>query len=124
MSGLVLETGGANAVTAVLPEGIHIGGRLLSRSFAVGATVLIDDLGIDHVSAMTEAVFDQLLESRPDVVLIGTGMRRCELSPPLLYRALSRGTGVEVMDNAAAARTYNLLLGENRNVLTVFILPG
>lgn len=124
MSGLVLETGGANAVTAVLPEGIRIGGRLLSRSFAVGATVLIDDLGIDHVSAMTEAVFDQLLESRPDVVLIGTGMRRCELSPPLLYRALSRGTGVEVMDNAAAARTYNLLLGENRNVLTVFILPG
>jgi uncharacterized protein len=32
--------------------------------------------------------------------------------------------GIEVMDNAAAARTYNLLAGEGRRVLAAFILGG
>jgi uncharacterized protein len=37
---------------------------------------------------------------------------------------LRKGVGVEVMDNAAAARTYNLLASEGRHVVAGFILPG
>ncbi len=36
---------------------------------------------------------------------------------------LRKGIGIEVMDNAAAARTYNLLAGEGRRVIAGFILP-
>ncbi|HEX8777482.1 MAG TPA: MTH938/NDUFAF3 family protein, partial [Rhodanobacter sp.] len=37
---------------------------------------------------------------------------------------LGRGIGIEVMDNAATARTYNLLAGEGRHVVAAFMLPG
>ena len=42
---------------------------------------------------------------------------RQRLPSPALYAAFaSRGIGLEVMDNRAACRTYNLLLGEFREV--------
>ena len=36
---------------------------------------------------------------------------------------LQRGVGIEVMDNAAAARTFNVLAGEGRRVVAAFVLP-
>ncbi|HET7401964.1 MAG TPA: MTH938/NDUFAF3 family protein, partial [Usitatibacter sp.] len=36
-----------------------------------------------------------------------------------LYKA---GIGVEVMDTPAACRTYNILLGEGRNVIAALII--
>ena len=37
---------------------------------------------------------------------------------------LSRGIGLEAMDNAAAGRTFNLLAAEGRRVIAAFLLPG
>ena len=46
--------------------------------------------------------------------------------PPqaVLAQFLRRGIGLETMDNAAAARTFNVLAGEGRNVVAMFLLPG
>jgi len=40
----------------------------------------------------------------------------------VLAAFLQRGVGVEVMDNAAAARTWDILTSEGRNVVAAFIL--
>jgi uncharacterized protein len=57
-----------------------------------------------------------------DVVLLGTGDRQ-RLPPPALYAGFAaRGIGLETMDNRAACRTYNVLLGEYRNVAVALIL--
>ena len=37
---------------------------------------------------------------------------------------LRRGIGIEAMDNAAAARTFNLLAAEGRRVVAVFLVDG
>ena len=55
-------------------------------------------------------------------VLLGSGRAfrfpdAARLAP--LYKA---GIGVEVMDTPAACRTYNILLGEGRNVIAALIL--
>jgi uncharacterized protein len=64
----------------------------------------------------------QLLAHSPDVLLLGTGSRQ-KLPPPALYADLAaRGIGLEVMDNRAACRTYNLLLGEFREVAVALML--
>jgi uncharacterized protein len=34
---------------------------------------------------------------------------------------LTRGIGIEIMDNAAAARTFNVLAGEGRRVVAAFV---
>jgi uncharacterized protein len=65
--------------------------------------------------------FDALLDERPEVVLLGTG-RRQRFPHPRLTAALARaGVGLEVMDTAAACRTYNILMSEGRRVLAAFL---
>ena len=57
-------------------------------------------------------------------VLLGTGERQRFPSPAAMAAMLTRGIGIEVMDNAAAARTFNVLANEGRRVVAGFLLPG
>ncbi|WP_395118873.1 Mth938-like domain-containing protein [Rhodanobacter sp. FW102-FHT14D06] len=72
-------------------------------------------LGVDDVPA--------LLALKPEVVIVGTGERQVFPAAAFTAGFLRKGIGIEVMDNAAAARTYNLLAGEDRQVVAGFILP-
>ncbi len=124
MSGLVMDTpGGENVIRHVRSDAIAVGSREIRRSFAVTVASLIEDWPVDSLDAMEDHHLDRLLTVRPDVILLGTGDTQRHLPPALLYRALAQGVGIEVMSNAAAARTYNVLLAEDRNVLAAFILP-
>jgi len=60
----------------------------------------------------------------PEVVLLGTGARATFPPQRVLGEFLRRGIGLETMDNAAAARTFNVLVGEGRQAVGVFLLPG
>lgn len=125
MTGLALDTpSGEHIIRWVREDAIGVGARELRRSFAVSAVRLVEDWAVTDVASLREADLDLLLESGCDVILIGTGECQQQLAPALMYRALARGIGIEVMNNAAAARTYNLLLSEERNVLAAFILPA
>ena len=65
--------------------------------------------------------FDALLGLSPEIVLLGTG-RRQRFPHPRLTASLARaGVGLEVMDTAAACRTYNILMSEGRRVLAAFL---
>ncbi|CAM5195237.1 Xcc1710-like domain-containing protein OS=Castellaniella defragrans OX=75697 GN=HNR28_003160 PE=4 SV=1 [Castellaniella defragrans] len=59
----------------------------------------------------------------PEVVLIGTGSRQVFLPPEVIAPLLKAGIGVETMTTPAAARTYNILMSEERHVLAL-LLPG
>ncbi|MGN6789671.1 MAG: MTH938/NDUFAF3 family protein, partial [Rhodanobacteraceae bacterium] len=50
------------------------------------------------------------------------GARQRFPSQEVLAAFLQRGVGVEVMDNAAAARTWDILASEGRNAVAVFVL--
>lgn len=65
--------------------------------------------------------FDALLDLRPEIVLLGTGQRQRFPHPRLTASLLAAGIGVEVMDTAAACRTYNILMSEGRRVLAAFL---
>ena len=56
-------------------------------------------------------------------MILGTGERQVFPAAAFMAGLLRKGIGIEVMDNAAAARTYNLLAGEGRRVIAGFILP-
>jgi uncharacterized protein len=72
-------------------------------------------------AALREEDFASLLALRPDVVLLGTG-RQQRFPHPRLTACLARaGVGLEVMDTAAACRTYNILMAEGRRVLAAFL---
>jgi uncharacterized protein len=64
------------------------------------------------------------LVGRIDVLLVGTG-REIAHAPVAFRDALeAQGIGVEVMNSPAAARTYNVLLGEGRRVAVCLVPVG
>ncbi|MGM0552935.1 MAG: Mth938-like domain-containing protein [Pseudomonadota bacterium] len=74
----------------------------------------VDDLALEHLQPV--------LESPPEVLLIGTGTTQ-RFPERSLWRSLrERGLGVEVMDTAAACRTYNLIMAEGRDVAAALII--
>jgi len=70
---------------------------------------------------VTPAMLAALVELRPDLVLFGTGVRQHFPHPARLAPLMEAGIGHEVMDTAAACRTFNILLGEGRPVAAALI---
>ncbi len=68
--------------------------------------------------------FEQLAALQPELVILGTGTRQRFVHPNLTRALLAHRIGVECMDNAAACRTYNVLVGEGRKVIAALLAVG
>ncbi|QAU23695.1 hypothetical protein EO087_06600 [Dyella sp. M7H15-1] len=110
-------------VRRVAPNAITVVDRELTASFLLAPERAVEHWTVTSAQALDESHVDGILELKPEVVLLGTGFR--QQFPPAAFMAgfLRLGIGIEVMDNAAAARTYGLLAGEGRRVVAAFILP-
>jgi len=111
-------------IRACKPDAIVVIDRELRQSFAMAPDRVIEDWPVRSISELDEAAVRILLELEPELVLIGSGQRQALPARERLLSLLAKGIGVEVMDNAAASRTYNLLAGEGRRVIVAFILAG
>ncbi len=74
------------------------------------------------IADMTLESLAPLLETRPEVLLIGTGGHQDFPSQALVAKILSGGVGVEAMTTSSACRTFNLLVAEGRNVAAALII--
>lgn len=117
------ETAGdANAILACSGQEVRLRDRAFRGSVIVTRDAVIAEWRPPAPEALTLADFGDLLSLGPDVVLLGTGGRQ-RLPPSALYADFAaRGIGLEVMDNRAACRTYNVLLGEFREVAVALML--
>jgi len=93
------------------------------HSFVIAAGVDTFVWSVNDVTALTPADCEPLFALQPAVMILGTGTNQRFPSREVLAAFLTRRIGIEVMNNAAAARTYNVLLGEGRKVAAGFILP-
>lgn len=95
----------------------------------IDATCLQDLVGLQTGTQDPLAFLDDepaapsLPPDAPEVVLIGTGSRQAFLAPEITRPLLALGIGIETMTTQAAARTYNILMSEERHVLAL-LLPG
>ncbi len=64
-----------------------------------------------------------VMEQAPEVLLIGTGRTTAFPDVNILTALEEKHIGFECMDSRAAARTYNVLIGEGRNVSAAMLLP-
>ena len=76
----------------------------------------------ESFDGLVAADFDQMVELKPELILIGTGSRQRFPKPELLKSLISAKIGFEIMDSQAACRTYNILVGEGRQVLLALIV--
>ena len=94
-----------------------------TRSFLLTPQRVVSDWGPTSAAEVDETAIQTVLVLEPDIVLLGTGSRQVFPSQSVLASFLQRGVGIEVMNNAAAARTFALLSEEGRQVVAAFILP-
>lgn len=59
-----------------------------------------------------------------ELLLVGTGVYLAPLLEDVMWGLRERGLRVEVMQTGAAARTYTILLGENRRVAAALLAVG
>jgi uncharacterized protein len=114
---------GRFSVRAVGADRVLVAERELIRSFLLAPDRLVD-WPPTSLETIDDAAVESVLALNPALVLIGTGARQQLPSPRLLAAFLARGIGLEAMDNAAAARTFNLLAAEGRRVVAAFLLEG
>ena len=109
---------GADGVSALVND------RRIERSFVIAPDALVEDWPVRDAGAMAPSDLDTLFAQEPELIVLGTGAT--QVFPPAVVMAtcLQRGIGLEVMTNAAAARTYSVLAGEGRRVLAGFVFPS
>lgn len=74
------------------------------------------------LSELTLAHCQALIQAKPELVLLGTGQQQRFPHPELLRPFIEAGIGIEIMDTAAASRTFNILAAEGRQVTAALIL--
>lgn len=93
----------------------------LSASFVIAPQHLLRTWPPQQFEELNEAHLRLIAELDPEVVLLGTGAKIRFPNQAWLRAFHQQGVGVEIMDNGAACRTYNILMTEGRNVVAGFI---
>ena len=106
----------------VSAEGVLVNESRIGRSFILSPMTLIEAWRPTGIDDLTADDMEPVLALQPSVVILGTGMRQRFPSAAVLAACLTRGIGIEVMTNPAAARTFNVLAGEGRRVVAGFLL--
>jgi len=116
------QPGRVNAVSSHAPGEIRIGERVLVSSAIVTAERVVEGWPVHDAGELSLELLEAALGLEPEILVLGTGERQVFPEPELFAVAASRGIGLEVMDNGAACRTFNVLLSEGRNVALALIL--
>ena len=98
--------------------------RELTASFVLAPDQLVENWPVTDAKQLALDHGEPLLALQPELVILGTGTHQVFPPPEFMASFLRRGIGIEVMDNAAAARTYDLLAAEGRRVVAGFILAA
>ncbi len=113
---------GQNSVTAYGPGFVTVSGQRHERSLVLTPHTVEPDWPVTHVAEMQPAMLEALRRHHCDLWLIGTGLNQSFPHPSVLAPLLEARIGVEIMDTAAACRTFNILAAEGRNVGAALII--
>lgn len=123
MSTFTLDENNATyQIRAYQPGSIQINEKNYTRSVIVSSDHLIDDWAPQSISDLNFESFAPIVLMKPDVLLIGTGSQLIFLPIEIYGELINLGIGVEVMNTAAACRTYNALTAENRHVAAALLV--
>lgn len=82
----------------------------------------IEAVDINSVSSLNTRFIKKLAKLKPEVILLATGDRIVFPDTDILSPLIKNNIGFEVLDNQAAARTFNILMSEERKVLCLMLM--
>ena len=102
--------------------GTHGIAEKISHSVVIGSRGEKYDWECARFEDLTEAHFSRLADTRPELIIFGSGNTIRFVRPALLQALMAQRIGIETMDTLAACRTYNILAGEGRRVLAALLI--
>lgn len=112
----------ANSIRKISDDAITIGAETYRRTVAITVDEIFEDWDETPLTELTADDLGPLLEAEPDILVLGTGTELRFAPRTVTFALARRGVGLEVMDTRAAARTFNVLLGEGREVAALLYL--
>ncbi|QWD66684.1 Mth938-like domain-containing protein [Polynucleobacter sp. MWH-Aus1W21] len=113
---------GANTITGYGDGYVEINKTPYAHAVVLSSDGAITEWSVKSFDDLEAHHFSQLVDLKPELILIGTGKRQRFPKPELLKALISAKIGFEIMDSQAACRTYNILVGEGRQVLLALIV--
>jgi len=113
---------GANTITGYGDGYVEINKTPYAHAVVLSSDGAISEWTAQSFDDLEAHHFSQLIDLKPELILIGTGKRQRFPKPELLKALISAKIGFEIMDSQAACRTYNILVGEGRQVLLALIV--
>jgi uncharacterized protein len=110
-----------NFITAFDASQVQVNETSYAAPLIVLPQQLIEDWRPRVFADLTEADFVRLAGLGMEIILLGTGAKQSFPHPRLTRALMEKRIGLEVMDTAAACRTYNILAGEGRSVAAALL---
>ena len=115
---------GANTITGYGDGYIEINKIHYSHAVLLSSDGDILEWAVRSFDDLGTADFSQMASLKPELIIIGTGKRQRFPRPELLKILIEAKIGFEIMDSQAACRTYNILVGEGRQILLALIVES
>lgn len=109
-------------ITRYAPGVIHINQAKFETSLIVTPEEVFPDWPVTAFDQLAEENFALIVTLKPELVLLGTGSQHRFIHPKLIRELTQASIPVECMTTDAACRTYNILMGEGRQVAAALIL--
>jgi len=113
-----------NTVTRYEDSYIEINEIRFESSILVMPEGEINPWNISNFSQFERSHFETIAQLRPELVILGSGLKHRFVTPSLIQDLYKAKIGFEVMTTQAACRTYNILMGEGRLVLGAFLIES
>lgn len=91
-----------------------------SSSFIIAPSAIIN-WNITDIHNL-EHHLKEIIEYKPETVIIGTGAKTIMLPDAKLQELIQHQINYEMMSSNAAAKTYNILAMDNRNILAAIFI--
>ena len=115
---------GANTITGYGEGYVEINQTPYRHAVLLSSTGKVSEWPVKVFDELIPSHFDQIVELQPELVLIGTGNHQRFPKPELLKTLIEAKIGFEIMNSQAACRTYNILVGEDRQVVLALIVES
>ena len=111
-------------ITAYGPQTVTVNETVYRQSLVLTADSVHSPWPVTSLAELSADSLQPVLASNPAVVLLGTGEKQ-QFPEARLYALFGQqGIGLEVMDNGALCRTFNILVAEDRAVTAAIILES
>lgn len=117
-----IDQGEGHQIYSYENKTVTIADQKYNSSLIITANKIITPWPVDSLQQLTEANCQPLLELGINILVLGTGDTQQFLDSHMLVYFAANHIGVEVMDTAAACRTYNVLMAEQRQVAAALII--